>query len=57
MLSRLPEPEWLGPGRCMQPRASLGLFPVEQPMIGELRAGRPHNTARRINKPKTLKNR
>lgn len=27
------------------------------PPIGELRARRPHNTARRINKPKTLKNR
>ena len=28
--TRVPEPERLGPGRCMQPRASLGLFPVEQ---------------------------
>lgn len=27
------------------------------PLIGELRPGRPHNTARRINKQKTLKNR
>ena len=28
---RVPEPEWLRPGRCMQPRASLGQFPAEQP--------------------------
>ena len=26
---RVPEPEWLRPGRCMQPRASLGWFPAE----------------------------
>ena len=24
--TRVPEPEWLRPGRCMQPRAGLGLF-------------------------------
>ena len=27
----VPEPEWLRPGRCMQPRAGLGRFPVEHP--------------------------
>ena len=25
------EPEWLRPGRCMQPRAGLRQFPEEQP--------------------------
>ena len=29
--TRVPEPERLRPGRCMQPRAGLGQFPVEQP--------------------------
>ena len=28
--TRVPEPEQLRPGRCMQPRAGLGWFPVEQ---------------------------
>ena len=28
--TRVPEPEELRPGRCMQPRAGLGRFPVEQ---------------------------
>ena len=40
--TRVPEPEWLGPGRCMQPRASLGLFPVEQPRARAVWAGRLH---------------
>ena len=29
--TRVPEAEWLRPRRCMQPRAGLGRFPVEQP--------------------------
>ena len=29
--TQVPEPEWLRPGRCMQPRASLRQFPAEQP--------------------------
>ena len=29
--TRVPEPEQLRPGRCKQPRASLGWFPAEQP--------------------------
>ena len=40
--TRVPEPEQLGPGRCMQPRASLGLFPVEQPRARAVWAGRLH---------------
>ena len=32
----------LRPGRCMQPRASLGLFPVEQPRARAVWAGRLH---------------
>ena len=40
--TRVPEPERLGPGRCMQPRASLGLFPVEQPRARAVWAGRLH---------------
>ena len=31
--TRVPEPEWLRPGRCRQPRAGIGRqrFPAEQP--------------------------
>ena len=29
--TRVPEPEWLRPGRCTQPRAGLGQFPAKQP--------------------------
>ena len=29
--TQVPEPERLGPGKCRQPRASHGWFPVEQP--------------------------
>jgi len=29
--TRVPEPEWLRPRRCMQPRAGLRQFPAEQP--------------------------
>ena len=29
--TRVPEPEQLRPGRCMQPRAGLRQFPAEQP--------------------------
>ena len=38
----VPEPERLGPGRCMQPRAGLGLFPAEQPRAWTAWAGRLH---------------
>ena len=36
----VPEPERLRPGRCMQPRASLWWFPVEQPRSWAVWAGR-----------------
>ena len=29
--TRVPEPEWLRPGKCTQPRAGLRQFPAEQP--------------------------
>ena len=29
--TREPEPEWLRPGKCMQPRAHITQFPTEQP--------------------------
>ena len=29
--TQVPEPEQLRPGRCMQPRVSLGQFPMKQP--------------------------
>ena len=29
--TRVPEPEWLRPGKCIQPRADLRQFPAEQP--------------------------
>ena len=38
----VPEPEQLRPGRGMQPRASLGWFPVEQPRAWAVWAGRVH---------------
>ena len=38
----VPEPERLRPGRCMQPRASLGRFPAEQPRAWAVWAGRVH---------------
>ena len=28
-----PEPQWLRPGKCMQPRAHLGQFLAEQPGV------------------------
>ena len=37
-----PEPERLRPGRCMQPRAGLRRFPVEQPRAWAVWAGRVH---------------
>jgi len=40
--TRVPEPEWLRPRRCMQPRTSLGRFPVEQPRARAVWAGRAH---------------
>ena len=40
--TRVPEPERLRPGRCMQPRASLGWFPLEQPRAWAVWAGRVH---------------
>ena len=46
--TRVPEPEWLGPGRCMHPRVSLGLFPVEQPRARAVWAGRLHLPQRRV---------
>ena len=39
---RVPEPERLRPGRCMQPRAGLWRFPVEQPRAWAVWAGRVH---------------
>ena len=42
--TRVPEPERLRPGRCMQPRAGLRWFPAEQPRAGAvcaLSGGRP----------------
>ena len=38
----VPEPEWLRPGRCMQPRAGLRRFPAEQPRGWAVWAGRAH---------------
>ena len=29
--TQVPEPEWLRPGKCTQPRAGLRQFPEEQP--------------------------
>ena len=40
--TRVPEPERLRPGRCMQPRAGLGWFPAEQPRAWAVWAGRAH---------------
>ena len=40
--TRVPEPEWLRPGRCMQPRAGLGWFLAEQPRAWAVWAGRVH---------------
>ena len=40
--TQVPEPEWLRPGRCMQPRASLRRFLVEQPRAWAVWAGRVH---------------
>jgi len=40
--TRMPEPEQLGPGRYMQPRAALGLFSAEQPRARAVWAGRLH---------------
>ena len=40
--TRVPEPERLRPGRCMQPRAGLGRFPAEQPTEWAVWAGRAH---------------
>ena len=37
--TRVPETEWLGPGRCRQLRAGLGWFPAEQTRVW---AGRLH---------------
>ena len=40
--TRVPEPEQLRPGRCMQPRAGFGRFPVEQPRAWAVWVGRAH---------------
>ena len=40
--TRVPEPERLRPGRCMQPRAGLGRFLAEQPRASAVWAGRVH---------------
>jgi len=40
--TRVPEPEWLRSGRCKQPRAGLGQFPVEQPRAWAAWTGRVH---------------
>ena len=40
--ARVSGPERLRPRRCMQPRASLGRFPVEQPRAWAVWAGRAH---------------
>ena len=40
--TRVPEPEWLRPGRCMQPRAGLGRFLAKQPRAWAVWAGRVH---------------
>ena len=40
--TRVPEPEQLRCRRCMQTRASLGWFPVEQPRAWAVWAGRAH---------------
>ena len=40
--TRMPEPEQLRPGRCMQPKADLGWFPEEQPRAWAVWAGRVH---------------
>ena len=40
--TRVPEPEWLRPGRCMQPRAGLGRFLAEQPRAWAVWEGRAH---------------
>ena len=40
--TRVPEPEWLRPGRCIQPRPDLGRFPGEQPRAWAVFAGRAH---------------
>ena len=40
--TRVPEPERLRPGRCMQPREGSGRFLVEQPRDWAVWAGRAH---------------
>ena len=40
--TRVPEPEWLRPGRCMKPRASLWWFLAEQPTAWAVWTGRAH---------------
>ena len=40
--TQVPEPEWLGPGRCNQPRAGHGWFLAEQPRARAVWAGRLH---------------
>ena len=52
--TRVPEPEWLGPGRYMQPRASLGFFPGEQPRARAVWAGRLHPMEKKCKKAKWL---
>ena len=42
--TRVPEPERLRPGRCMQPRAGLRRFLAEQPRAWAVWAGRAHVT-------------
>ena len=40
--TRVPEPEWLRPGRCKQPRAGHRWFPAERSRAWAVLAGRPH---------------
>ena len=41
--TRIPEPEWLRPGKCKQPRASLRQFPTEQPRAQAVLKGKAHS--------------
>ena len=38
--TRVPEPEWLRPGKCTQPRAGLRQFPAEQIELKQCRQGK-----------------
>ena len=38
----VPEPEWLRPGKCIQPMAGLRQFPAEQPRAWAVLTGKVH---------------